>query len=124
MRFHALTVTGAVLAPTVIRLTAQSLGVPFEVSFPGQAAMRIGIPMVIGIALLASLAGWGALAVVRRLTSRARTWWTVLACLALLGSFAPILTASATTGTRAALALMHVSVAAVLIPGFRRTIEK
>ncbi len=46
---------------------------------------------------------------------------TALAVTALVASFAPILSVQAGAGVRDILALMHVAVAAVLVPGLRRT---
>ena len=87
----------------------------------GRPPLRISLPLVIVFALLAGLIGWGALALLERLTRRARTIWTVLAVIAFLLSFAPLTGPGTPMSTRLILASMHVGVAAILIPALRRT---
>jgi hypothetical protein len=108
------TVALAAVAPGVVWLIATVAGADLEVTMDGQPTMRIGLPLV--------LTGWAALSVLRRVTSRAGTVWTVLAGIMLLASFGPVLTVRASTGTTLALAAMHLAVAAVLIPGLRHTV--
>lgn len=86
----------------------------------GQSPMTIGLPAVIATAVVASLAGWGSLAVLTRISSRPRRIWTVVALVALILSFSGPVTAETDTATRVALLAMHVAVAAVLIPGLGR----
>jgi Family of unknown function (DUF6069) len=63
------------------------------------------------------LAGWALLALLARFTARARTIWTAIAVLFALLSLAGPLSILATTEANVlALALMHLAVAAVLIP--------
>jgi hypothetical protein len=100
-------------------IAAQATGVELEVATTWVPPMVIGLPMVASAALAASLAGWGALALLERLTSRARRIWTTVAVATLLISLTPLPAAEAATGTRAFLALMHIAVGAVLIPGLR-----
>ncbi|GAA1579966.1 hypothetical protein GCM10009789_37180 [Kribbella sancticallisti] len=110
----------AAVAPAVVWLVAKVAGADMEVTMGGQPTMRIGLPLVVITALVVSLAGWAAFSMLRRVTSRARTAWTVLSSIVLLVSFGPVLSAQASTGTALALASMHLAVAAVLIPGLRR----
>ncbi|MFI2379731.1 DUF6069 family protein [Streptomyces sp. NPDC018964] len=64
------------------------------------------------------LSGWGLLAVLERSgVRRARAVWTGIAGVVLTVSFLPLTGDGMDGGTRAALALMHLAVAAVLIPG-------
>jgi hypothetical protein len=102
-------------------LAAHLLDVPLTVTMQGQSPMKIDIGVVLATALTASLAGWGSLALLERLTTRAGTIWTALAILALIASFAAPAFADASAGTKTTLVLMHVTVAAILIPGLRRT---
>lgn len=118
---RALTGVIAAAASTAPWLAAHLLDVPLTVTMQGQVPMKIGIGAVLATALTASLAGWGSLALLERLTTRARTIWTALAVLALTGSFAAPAFADASAGTKTTLVLMHVTVAAVLITGLRRT---
>jgi uncharacterized protein DUF6069 len=120
-RARALTGVAAAGASTALWLAAHLLDVPLTVTLQGQSPMKIGIGVVLATALTASLAGWGSLALLERLTTRARTIWTALATLALIASLAAPAFADASASTRTTLVLMHVTVAAVLIPGLRRT---
>lgn len=96
-------------------------GVDLRVATGGRPPMEITWVPVMLTGLVVSLAGWGLLALLERFTARARAAWTVVALVVLLASFAPVLTAQATTGTRVSLAVMHVAVAAALIPLLART---
>jgi uncharacterized protein DUF6069 len=119
-RRRVLTVA-ATLAPVLVWAVARSAGADLTVATAGRAPMSITLPFVVATALLAALAGWGVLAILERVTTRARTLWTLAALLALLASLIPPLTASATAGVRLTLVLMHLAVAAVLVPGLRAT---
>jgi hypothetical protein len=119
---RALAVAGAALAPTAVWLLAHVTGNELEVTLAGQPPMVVNLPFVVVTALAASLAGWAALAVLQRVSSHARTLWTGLAVAALLTSFAPLATVETNGAARTFLALMHVTVAAVLIPGLRGTL--
>jgi hypothetical protein len=100
-------------------LLAQATGTELKVTLTSQPPMIISLPFVIGTALAASLAGWGVLAVLQRTTIHARALWTSLALAALLASFGPVGIVETSGGTRAFLALMHITVATVLILGLR-----
>ncbi|BFO15443.1 hypothetical protein SHKM778_18310 [Streptomyces sp. KM77-8] len=84
----------------------------------GEETLAIGAAPTAVAALLASLAAWTLLAVLERSgIRRARTIWTVTACTVLLLSFLPLTANDMDAATRTSLALMHLAVAAVLIPG-------
>ena len=121
-RFRALAVGSAVLATSLLWLAAQVLGIDLRVDQPGdgQPPVTVSLPLIIGLTLVLSLLGWGALAVLERYTRRARTIWSVLAGSVLLISFVPIVSVGATSGTKTMLSLIHLAVAAVLIPMLRR----
>lgn len=71
---------------------------------------------VVFASALASLAGWGLLALLERLTIQARTIWGIVAVSVLLLSLAPLLFGTGiTAANRSALVLMHLSVGAVII---------
>jgi hypothetical protein len=114
---RALVALSAVVAPAVIWLVAVPLlGVRLLVpGRPGQPVLEIGVAMVAAVALVACLGGWLLLAVLERLTRRARTIWTVVALLVLALSFV-LVTGPMATATRITLGLMHLAVGAVLIP--------
>lgn len=124
-RRRALTLAGATVAPVVPWLVAQATGTELEVTLGEQAPMVISLPFVIVTALAAALAGWAALAILRRVSRTARAardLWAGLAVAGLLGSFLPLASAEASGATTIYLALAHVAVAAVLIPGLRGTV--
>ncbi|MEU2676050.1 DUF6069 family protein [Streptomyces sp. NPDC007107] len=110
----------AVLAPVLVWLAADPLlGHRLRIT-DGEQTLDIGALPAALVALLASLAGWGVLAALERFgVRRARTVWTGAAVVVLALSFVPLTGEGMDGGTRAALALMHLAVAAVLIPGLR-----
>jgi hypothetical protein len=82
----------------------------------------IGPIQVIVAAGVASLAGWGSLAALERVTARPGRVWTAVAVLVLAASLGgPFSGAGIDAADRAVLALLHVTVGAVLIPLLRRT---
>ncbi|HEY2765851.1 MAG TPA: DUF6069 family protein [Pseudonocardiaceae bacterium] len=111
-------VVGAVLANCLLWLVARALGVDFVLS-DSLGTGVLGLGTVIVFTLVFGLLGWGTLAGLERFTRRARTTWTVIATVVLLLSLVPIFLEHATTGTRTALVLLHLAVAAVLIPALR-----
>ena len=115
-------VAGAVLAAVAVWAIAVPLsGTHLLIRFGSGAAQSIGIDYVIGASLAASLAGWGLLALLERRTARARRIWTGIAFVVVVLSLRLPLTAGTTMSSKVALALMHVAVAAVLIPAMRRS---
>lgn len=117
---RAAAVGGAVLATSLLWLIAHLLGASLRVDqHNGQGPQVIGLPLVAGFTLTISLLGWGTLALLERYLQRAITAWSVLAVTVLLLSFAPILLAEASVGTKTTLALIHLTVAAILIPTLR-----
>ncbi len=123
LRSRAFAVTAAVLAALVVwSVAVLLLGVHLTVrTSPGSSVQTIGLGLVLAVSLLASLLGWGLLAGLERRTRRTGTVWTVAASVVLLLSLAGPLTAAVTTGAKVSLVVLHLSVAAVLIPLLRRT---
>lgn len=111
-RRGALAVIGATAAAAVPWVVAEVAGVELEVTTGGWT-LDVGLPLVLAAALVMSLAGWGLL------IRLGRRRWTVVALTVLVLSLVGPLTAEATTETRLYLALMHLAVGAVLIPGLR-----
>jgi predicted permease len=95
------------------------LGLHLVIRFGSGAPQTIAVGFVVGATLIASLAAWGLLALLERRTARARSIWTLVAVAVLIVSLALPLSAGTTTTSKIVLALMHVAVAAVLIPGLR-----
>lgn len=110
----------SVLAPVLVWLvTDPLLGHRLTID-DGEETLGMTAGPVAVVALLASLAGWALLAALERFGPRhARAVWAVTAGAVLAASFLPLTGDGMDAGTRAALALMHLAVAAVLIPGLR-----
>ncbi len=119
-RIRAAAVGGTVLANTLLWLGADALGVDFVLTDSAGTGV-VGLVPTIAFTVIFALLGWGTLALLERFTRRARTIWTVLATVVLLLSMVPIFLEQATTGTRTALVLIHLAVAAVLIPALRKS---
>ncbi|MBU8861044.1 MULTISPECIES: DUF6069 family protein [unclassified Micromonospora] len=87
----------------------------------GSAEQRV-TPVAVAVStLLAGLAGWALLALLERLTARARTAWTVVAGLVLLVSLLGPLGGGAGSAAALTLVALHLVAGAVLITGLRRT---
>ncbi|MEU3251172.1 DUF6069 family protein [Streptomyces sp. NPDC006997] len=108
----------AVLAPVLVWLVADPLLGHRLLIADGERTLDIGAGPVVFVALLASFSGWGLVAALERFAARrARVVWTGLAGVVLAVSFLPFTGDGMDGGTRAALALMHLLVAAVLVLG-------
>lgn len=119
---RALVVVGAVLATVLVWVLGEPLlGHDLVVVSPGRPAMDLGLAEITFVAAASSLVGWAALAVLERITARAVLIWTIAALMILAVSFVPFAGVETSTGSKVVLALTHVAVAAVLIPGLRRT---
>jgi hypothetical protein len=113
---------GAVVAATLVNGVlwgvSSAFGVDFWLSDPGGSG-AVTLPIALVATAVFGLLGWGSLAGLERLTGRAWGIWTGLAVGVTLLSIVPIFLEQATTGTRIALTVLHVAVAAVLVPAFR-----
>jgi Family of unknown function (DUF6069) len=120
-RARALAVVAAALAALAVWLvTDPLLGIDLTgTTRPGsEELMSITPALIAGTSLAVALAGWALLALLERLTARARTIWTTIAVVFTLLSLAgPLSVLASTSAANAlALALMHLAVAAVVIP--------
>ncbi|SDE07135.1 DUF6069 family protein [Auraticoccus monumenti] len=107
------------VALLVWAVAALLLDVPLEVAQGGQP-MTIGAVPVIIATLVAGLFGWGVSALLSRVAGhRAPLVWVVLAVLGTVLSLVGPLTSGGETSTVTVLVLLHLVVAAVLIPGLR-----
>ncbi|XVQ13726.1 DUF6069 family protein [Spirillospora sp. CA-255316] len=121
-RGRAIAVAAAVLAAVLVWLVAVAAGQDLVVAQPGRESQEVDVLPVLVFSLVSSLLGWALLAVLERFAAaRALVVWTAAALVVLLVSFVPVLQVEAAGSTKATLALLHVVVAAVLVPGFRRT---
>jgi hypothetical protein len=119
-RARALAVIAATLAALAVWvITDPLLGIDLTgTTRPGSQQLQPITPaLVAGASLAVALAGWALLALLERFTARARTIWTAVALLvALLSLAGPLSILASTEANVLALALMHLAVAAVLIP--------
>jgi hypothetical protein len=113
-------VGGALLATSAVWLVGHALGVTFQVA-TGGPPQTFTLPFLAGFTLQVALAGWVTLAILERYTRHAMGIWTALGVSVLALSFAPIAIAGASAPTKAALSLIHLSVAGVLLVTMRRS---
>ena len=92
-------------------------------AFDGSAeTLPIRVQDVLLVSALLSFAGWGFIAVLERLTARARRVWLVIAVAALVLSLGtPLAGVGITLTNRFVLMLMHLAVGSVLIPALYRS---
>ncbi|ATO13000.1 hypothetical protein CO540_03455 [Micromonospora sp. WMMA2032] len=115
-----------VLAATAATLLGWAVAVPLAgveltARGGGGAAQRV-TPVAVAVStLLAGLAGWALLALLERLTARARPVWTVVAVLVLALSLLGPVGAGVGSAATVTLVSLHLVAAAVLVPGLRRT---
>jgi hypothetical protein len=111
-------VVGAVLAAVVAYLII-TLAVDQDLQSPAtndQAPPDISLGPVIFVSALASLLGWGLLALLEKFTAKARMIWTIIALVVLLLSLGgPLSGTDISTGNRIGLVVLHLVVGAVLI---------
>lgn len=119
-RLRAGAVGGALLATGAVWLAGHALGVTFQVA-TGGPPQTFTLPFLLGFTLQVALAGWVTLAILERYTRHAMGIWTALGVSVLALSFAPIALAGASAPTKAALSLIHLSVAGVLLVTMRRS---
>lgn len=119
-RVRATAVVGAVLANSVLYMGARALGTDFQITDPGQTeAHQFILSEIAGFTALFALLGWGSLALLERVTRRAKAVWTMLAGTVLVLSFVPIGIEQATPATKAMLTVIHIAVAVALVPMLR-----
>jgi hypothetical protein len=115
-------VAGATTANALLWTAGRLAGVDFALNDPGGTqAHALSLPEIAGFSLLVTLLGWGSLALLRRISKRGNQIWLVLATAVLLLSFVPIGLEHAGAGTKAMLTVIHLVVAAALVPVLRRT---
>jgi hypothetical protein len=112
---------GALAAAAVWIIEVPLIGVHLSIRFGSGHPQTIGIGQVIGVSLAASLLGWLLLAILDKRTPRARAAWTSAALVALAASLALPLSAAATTAAATGLIVMHLAVAAAVIPPMARS---
>jgi len=107
----------AVLATALVWAGAHVLGVELRVDTrTGLPALTVTLPLITASTLAVSLLAIATRRQLDRFTDRATTAWTRLALTVLLVSLAPMAYVQASAAAKATLAIMHLAVAAVLIP--------
>ncbi|HVX42256.1 MAG TPA: DUF6069 family protein [Mycobacteriales bacterium] len=115
---RALAAVAATAATSAIWAVTHAAGADFAITASGRTG-TISLPFVVLVTLGFAALGWASLAVLERFTRSARRTWTVAAIAVTALSFFPIFLDGAAAGTRVGLCLIHLAVAAVLIPAFR-----
>lgn len=120
---RVLAVLGTTAATLVVWvIAAVALDVKLDVRMkPGAALQHIGPATVVLASLVAGFAAWALLALLERLTPRARRVWTVIAVVVLALSLIAPLQSGVTTGVKVTLLCMHLVAAVVLVPALART---
>ncbi|MBA9003503.1 DUF6069 family protein [Thermomonospora cellulosilytica] len=117
---RAAAIAGAMLTASVLYLAGRAAGADFVLSDPGTGeTSSLTLVHMSGVAAQCGLLGWAVLALLERLTRHARTIWTALAAAVLALSFAPIWLLQVAADTRVMLMIIHVAVAAALLPMLR-----
>jgi hypothetical protein len=111
---------GAVAALVVWVIAAPIAGADLRATVVGDEQEIVAVAVVIS-ALVQGGLGWAVLALLERFLGRARTIWLVLAVLVLVFSGVNAATAAVNTETAVWLNVMHLAVAAVLVPVLART---
>ncbi|WP_030157318.1 DUF6069 family protein [Glycomyces sp. NRRL B-16210] len=122
-RTRLLALIAAAVGAAAVGVIASLSGAEMVAANPGQDPMAIGPVVALVAALIAGGLGWLARALLDRFAPRrAAVVWLVGAAVVFLVQLFPPLVTEASTGTKAALLLMHVVVAAILVPvlGARR----
>jgi hypothetical protein len=125
IRARALSVVGAAAAAAIAwSVEVPLLGVRLSIKFGAMHAQTVVAGQVIGAALVAGLLGWLLLALLDQRIARARAAWTGAAVLVLVLSLALPLAAATTTSAAVGLLVLHVVVAAAVIPALAATARR
>jgi hypothetical protein len=120
----AIAAGGAAAAAIGWAIEVPVLGIRLAVRFGTMAPETVVLGQVIGAAVVASLLGWLLLAVMERTLPGARMAWAGAAVAVLLASLALPAAAAVTVSAAAGLTVLHLAVAAVVIPGLASTARR
>ena len=118
VRPRAIAVGAATVAAVLVWVLGKAFGADYEVAQgDGKDPMEVNAVLVAVFALISALLGWGLLAALEKFApAKAATVGVVVATVVLLASYGMVFSADTSGGTKAALALVHTAVGAVLIP--------
>jgi lysylphosphatidylglycerol synthetase-like protein (DUF2156 family) len=112
---------GAVAGLVVWVIAGPIAGADLRAAVPGGGEQEIIAVAVVVSALLQGGIGWAVLALLERFLARALTIWLVIAVVVLVGAGIWAAVSALNTETAVWLNVMHVAVAAVLVPVLART---
>ena len=114
-------VVGAVVAAVLVWVAAVPIaGVDLDVEMGGETE-AVTLRAVVLVAVGSGLLGWALLAALEWRVRRAVAIWTAVALVVTLLSLLGPLTSATNTAAAVVLVCLHLAVAAVLVPGLRRT---
>ena len=119
---RAMAIVAAIVVNVIILVAGRLVNGEFPVATVGSDDRTIGFGQVIVMTGVTGLIAWGLLAVLERITSRAKTIWTVIAVIVVVLSILGPIDGGVDTASKVVLALMHVGAAATIVPLMRRTI--
>lgn len=120
-RARVLAWLGSAVAAVAVWVIADPLvGADLRVDVAGTEQDIVPVAVVLA-SLVQAGAGWAVLALLERFLTRARTIWLVLAVVVLVGAGVNAAVAALNTETAVWLNIMHLAVAAVLVPVLART---
>ncbi|MCC3765777.1 DUF6069 family protein [Glycomyces sp. TRM65418] len=120
-RTRLIAVVAAAAGTAIVHAVATAAGAAMEAPMPGQGIGPVTMANSVIAALVASGLGWAARALLDRFAPRkAAVMWLAGATIVFVLEIFPPLLAEATPGTKAALLMMHVVVAAAMFPVFAR----
>jgi hypothetical protein len=120
---RALAIVDAIVLNILILATGRLVTGDYPVATAGGDDQVIDFAPVVLVTALAGLAAWGLLALLERMTDRARAIWPMIAIAVLLLSLLGPLGSGVGTSSKVVLALLHLGAGATLIPLMRRSID-
>ena len=115
-------IVAAIVVNVIILVVGWLVNGAFPVATTGSDERTVGFGQVILMTGVTGLIAWGLLAILERITSRAKTVWTVIAVIAFFLSILGPIDGGVDTASKIMLSLMHVGAAATIVPIMRRTV--
>lgn len=122
-QMRAMTIVDAIVVNVIILIVGRVVNGEFPIATVGSDDQTIGFAQVIVVTVLVGLVAWGSLALLERMTSRAKAVWTAIALIVFVLSLLGPLGSGVNTSSKVVLACMHVGAAATIIPLMRRSVS-